>query len=393
MRKSSTAIFVFLIIVLASGFTQIIAQETKKTKQIKLLNNYGEIPFEDGKTIIEKVEFIGLDGDYEKYDETIGKMIRERDVSKALREQRADIVADTPFYGYKVSKLVKILREVIKSSGYINAKIEAYGELLAKNKMKLTISVERGLPIFVSEIRFEGNVFVTNQEFTADLKRCLGDGWYVFDKKKYEHFIQKCSRQLMFSKGFFKAKIHRVVPRIVSNSYVVTIGVNEGDRYRLGDLIIKGSKVFTPKEILKMSELISGEVADGKKIREFFQKDLKRIYEDEGYLEFDAWVDPSYVEPLAKGLDGFVNIEVEIAEGVAFKVAELNFLGVEEEKARELSNDFPVKVGEIFNKTKFEEGIKELNQTEKFLTLDSDLDTEMRLNPDKRELYLYIKLY
>ena len=105
------------------------------------MNNYGHIPFEDGKTLIAEVKFIGLDSDYEEYDETVGRPIPKSEFLKAFQEQRTNIIAGEKFYGYKVSKVVKAMREILSSKGYINAEVIAFGEILPKNQLNLVFSV------------------------------------------------------------------------------------------------------------------------------------------------------------------------------------------------------------------------------------------------------------
>ena len=81
--KAISTIFVF-----TAFFTfdadETYAQFAKTSPQIKILNNYGSIPFEDGKTVIAEVKFIGLDTDYEDYDEAIGKRIPESDLERVI---------------------------------------------------------------------------------------------------------------------------------------------------------------------------------------------------------------------------------------------------------------------------------------------------------------------
>jgi outer membrane protein assembly factor BamA len=231
-----TLIFVF-------SFTNIYAQQTSP-KQIKILHNYGHIPFEDGKTTIAEVKFVGFDSDYEQYDEAIGKKIPEKDFLKLLRESKATIDVDDKFQGSKVAKAVKVIKEGLLAYGYLNAEVIAYGEELPKNQMSLIFSVKRNFPAFVSEIRFDGNVNVTGAELVENLKECLDDR-KLFDARVYDYFAQKCSRTLLFSKGYFQAKIHSITPHLVSNSYVVEISIDEGIRFVYGTIKFEGAKIFS----------------------------------------------------------------------------------------------------------------------------------------------------
>ncbi len=371
--RSAKSILILFIFIFGLFFTQTKAQETKKPKQIKILNNYGEIPFEDGKTEIVDIRFFGLDSDYENYEAPIGQPIRERDIFRELKENRSFIKAGEKFHGYKVSKAVKAIRKFVNSSGYPEAEINAYGELLPENKMKLIISVERGTPILVSEIRFEGLEKLTNQELVTNLLGCLVDNWIVYDERRYEYCVQKHTRDYLSGKGFFQAKIRKVLPEKSQSSYIVKIFVNEGVRYRIGEIYIKNAKVFSQNEIIEMLGINVGDVANGTKIREFLFNDLKDKYADKGYIDFDVELNPQYIEPIAEGLDATVNIDITIYEGKQFKVGRINFKGISEEEEQRLRDLFVLKEGEIYSQSKFEEGLKKINSLKEFLPVGVDV--------------------
>ena len=376
--------FLFTVFVFAACFLFFIpgvyAQKQTSSKQIRILNNYGYIPFEDGKTVIADVVFTGLDSDYEQYDEAIGIIIRGSECYEMLEQQRATIKVDDKFHGYKVAKVVKLLREWLANYGYDRAEIIALGEVLPKNRMKLVFSVMRGELARVSEIRFDGNVNVSTQELVENFKNCIEDGWKIYDQRKYEYISRKCTLSLMFSKGFFQAKVKPPTRKRVENGYIVTIEIEEGVRYRYGEIKIKNATVFSEKEILEMLEQKSGDVANGKELQAFIYEKLKKVYGEKGYVLYNAEFDPEFVEPLAEGLDATVNVLITIDEGKAFQIGKIEFVGVDEETAKDLMEKFPLKKGEIFNQSKLEEGIKKINDTEEFYFIDEgsiELRTEI----------------
>lgn len=378
MKFSKTA-FTILLIIFGVNFIDINAQDEKspKPKQIKILNNYGHIPFEDGETTIAEVVFIGLDSDYEKYDETLGRPVPKSKVLNAIKEQRTNIIAGDKFYGYKVSKVVKILREILSANGYINPKVVAFGEMLPKNKMNLVFSVKRGLPAFVSEIRFEDIRNFTNEELVGILKPCLR-GKKVFDARHYEYCLQKDVRNFIFSKGYFQARIEQVTPRLVANSYILEIPVTEGVRFVYGSIEFKGASIFSEKQLFEMFGLKTGDVANGKYLQDFVFEKLKKEYGNRGYVLYDAEFVPTFIIPQAEGLDGIVNLIIDIDEGRQFKVESIDFSGIEKEEKIRLIKLLDIEEGEIYNHSKLEEGIKKINELIEFAPIDMDQHVESR---------------
>ena len=372
-----------IVLVLAFSFVQISAQNSKPAKYVRILNNYGAIPFEDGKTIISEIKFSGFDSEYEQYDETIGRVISEEDFLNYLRENRATINPDDLFYGYKVSKAAKLLREWLADYGYPKAETVALGELLPKNRMRLIFEIKRGLMIRVSEIRFDGNINITDEEYLSNFKQCSGKHWKIFERQKYKYFAQKCSLDLMRSKGYIQGEILSILPEMKNNYLVVKINLKEGVRYRIGEINFEGIKVFTKKELLEMLDIKSGDIVDAPKIRDFLYEKLKRIYEDRGYILFDGEFDHEFIEPQVEGLEGIVNFDITIDEGSQFKIGKIEFVGIPKIKISQdddtdLKDLFPLKEKEIFNRTKLEEGIKKLNESGKFYPIGVDKDVEIR---------------
>lgn len=389
--KFGKLILVGFFLISVSASSKNFAQPNDSPKLIRILNNYGRIPFEDGKTVVAEVKFVGLDIDDDD-SRTIAPKIFKSDALKVLLDNKVSINADDNFYGAKISKAVKSLKEWIKSSGYFDVKITAFGEELPKNRMNLVFNIEKREPTYVSQLRFDGNVNLTEEELTENFKKCSYDDWKIFNLRKYQFYTQKCSRQFLYSKGFFKAKIERIKPQTIGGYRIVTITVNEGIRYRYGNIKIEGATLFTEEKILEQGGLKTGEIADGTALQNFVYEKLRDLYADKGYVLYNAEFDPEFVEPQIAGLDAFVDVSITIDEGKCFSVDKIEFTGIGKEKAEDLKKTFPLKENEIFNKTKFETGIKEINASEKFYAIDKESDVEYVTNEDLGVFSIKIKV-
>ncbi|HMS39031.1 MAG TPA: POTRA domain-containing protein, partial [Pyrinomonadaceae bacterium] len=366
-------LFVFLFVFACLGV---------HAQQIKILNNYGEIPFEDGKTIIAEVIFIGLDSASAQTDEIAEISLTETEVLRILSDNQTTINAGETFYGYKVAKTVKAIREWLPTKGYDRAEVVAFGEQLPKSQMKLTFFIKRGDLARVSEIRFEGIKNVSNEELVADFRKCSGNSWEIFDGRKFLYYLRQCSLRLLFSKGYFQAKIGEPKLQLVSVGYIVTINISEGARFRYGKLKVQGASVFTEEEILDFIGIKKGEVANGKTLQVLIYENLKRIYADKGYISYDAEFQPTFNVPKKEGEDATVDLEFLIDEGRQFNLGKIEFGGVEKEKADELRRFFLIADGEIYNQSKIEEGLNKINELRAFQPIDFDTDVSIR---SKRE--------
>ena len=375
----------------AFSSVEIYAQDKKSPQKI-LLSKDKFSSFKEGETVIAEVKFTGLDSNCEDYDGNFEKSVYESDFLKLLRESRATISAEEKFNPRKIEKVIRLLKEWLAAEGYLKAGVVALGEELPKNQMNLVFSVKRNAMIHVSEIRFVGNKNIAGEEFAADFKECSGERWERFDKRRYDYYSQMCSLRLMFSKGYFQAKVKRVSPRVVDDNYVVTIEVEEGTRFLIGEIKFSGAKAFTEKELLEMCGQKTGDVADGKLLQSFVYEKLKKHYARKGFVLYNTEFEPKFIKPQIEGLDGIVNIQITIDEGKAFRLAKIDFTGVESSKTADLRKFLTIKDGEIFNQEEFEKGIEQINETKGFYLVDIDRDVEMRTDEENSEILITIKL-
>jgi outer membrane protein insertion porin family len=349
-------------------------------------------PFIQGKTIIAEVRFTGLDSEYEKYPDDVGHQVYERDLQTRLREKHAAIEAAEKFEPAKIEKVILLLKEWLTSEGYLKADVAALGKSLAGNRMLLIFSVNRQEPIRVSEIRFTGSRHISNEEFVADIKQRFGGDWQIFDRRRLEYYANKHSRALMFSKGFFEAKIKRVTPRLTRNSYVVTIEVDEGVRYRFGKITIDGAVAFSKKEIISKLGFESGDIADGRKMQATLFDTLKADYENKGYILYGAEFDVDFIKPEAEGLDGTVDIRITIDEGAQFRLDNIQVAGVEKDQVDEIKELLGLGKGEIFARSIFEKGVKKINETGKYYPIDPNRHVDIFTSEKSATVDLLIKL-
>ena len=373
-------IMVLIIVIPAIAIPQ--SPPAPSQHKLSLIKNDKSPLFLEGQTTIADIEFEGLDTDDEVYGFSMDDRLYRSDFISSINGNKSAAVVGEKFSIEKASTVLKLLKRWLFGKGYLKADVVAYGTKLPKNRMKLTFAVERGLPLDVPELNFVGNENVTDQEFIDDFKQCSRESWKRYDLRRYQYFSEKCSRKLLFSKGFFKAKIYDLRAKIFNDHYSVTFGIYEGPRYRWGEIKIGGNSVLSREDILEMLDVTPGDIANGELLQDLIYEKLKRTYADLGYVQYNAEFDPQLIEPKAEGADGVVNISILIDEGKKFSVGRIAFVGVDAEIGKILKNDFPIKEGDIFNQTKIESGVGEINKSDKFCELNMDADVEIRTDED-----------
>ena len=347
------------------------------------------VEFVDGETTVGEVEIIGLDAET---DQSIEHPVYASNFISQLRYERIGFVEDKTFSGYKVHLIAKKVREYLSEIGYEYAKVTALGMRLPENQTRLRFSVDRGPLIATKAIRFIGNERVSSAELEENLKGCLGEEWERYDRRRYDYFTQKCSRELFFSKGFFRARIIETKSEIRDGVRNVVVVLTEGPRYRLGKITIDGNQVFSDREILEFFGQKSGDIANGQDLKDFAFERLKQKYGELGYVHYNADFEPEYIEPKGGGSDGVVNILFTIDEGRPFKVRRIKIDGIEPEEGERLLADFPMKSGDLYVPGKLEKWAEAINTTGRFNWLDKDQHVQILSDEEAADVDLVISL-
>lgn len=244
----------------------------------------------------------------------------------------------------------------------------------------------------ISNIEFSGNVSISADELASNLKACLGRDWDVYNEAGYKHYSQKCTRRLMWSRGFLQAKVDDPLLRKVGDAYSLLVNVSEGKRFRWGTFTIDGAKAIPGRDILEQFGEKSGAIANGKRIEEFVFDQLKHEYDERGFIQFAAEYDPEFVASANDAEDGIVNFRITIDEGKRFSIRKIEFVGVDDTEATKLQKSFPLKKGDLFVRSQFEAGIRAINDLGRFEYVDQDRDVEVLVSEELGDVDLVVKI-
>jgi len=162
---------------------------------------------------------------------------------------------------------------------------------------------------------FEGNKVFSEEELLRITDPCLENSRPRV--RSDSEAIEYCLRRLklsMGSKGYLQAVVGPPREQEAENGLCLVVPINEGLRYRLGEVKIEGSKLFTSAQILEMLTLKTGDIADVESLSEWLNERVKKKYADFGYIQYS--VDPEPKLHLKTGeQEGIVDLVVTIDEG------------------------------------------------------------------------------
>ncbi|MGI8812694.1 MAG: outer membrane protein assembly factor BamA [Pyrinomonadaceae bacterium] len=358
--------------------------------------------------IIRDLQFTGL------------KVVQESDVLKAFREKRVGVAKESVYDPVKSRNAVRILRELLASKGYPNAKVDVKEEEVSATSIALTFAIEAGNRSRIIDIDFQGNEHFSDGELnnalvlvkeTGLISRFKGQD--ILDLQKLQYDLQKNVRSYMFSKGYFQARIGEpevvglgvkrtdFIPLITlplplisskDDTLKIIVPVTEGKIFRVGTLKVEGNSIFSEQQVLSYIGLKTGDIANGKRLQDAVYENLKKVYGSQGFVLYNAEFEPDFKDNPANPNEGIVDVKISIDEGKQFTLRRLEFTGNTFTRDRVLRREFLLNEGDIYNQNYLDISVVRLNQTQYFDPIDKDQDVEIRTDEEQGDVDLVVKV-
>ncbi|MFH4316869.1 POTRA domain-containing protein, partial [Acinetobacter baumannii] len=88
-----------------------------------------------------------------------------------------------------------------------------------------------------------------------------------------------------------------------------------GKIYRIGDIKIEGNSILSEQYIQNVIGLNKGDIANGERIGKAIYEDLKRVYGTQGFLQYEAELEPSFRDNPQNPNEGIADFTIKITEG------------------------------------------------------------------------------
>ena len=348
------------------------------------------------------------------------KVIAESDILKEFREKRIGIAKESLYDPVKARNGTRVLREMLASKGYPNAKVEFKDEEVSATSIALTFNIDQGNRSRIVEIEFDGLQHFKAGELRNQLLLVKQTGLVsrvkgmdILDLKKLQYDLGKNVRAYMASKGYFQARIgdpevvglgyKRTGPPLIGNFPIpiltsmddtlkVKVPVTEGKIYRVGELKVEGNSIFSEADILRYIGLKKGEIADGKRLQDAVYDDLKKVYGAQGFVNYSGEYEPEFKDSPKNPNEGIIDLTLRIDEGKQFTLRRLEFTGNTFTRDKVMRREFLLNEGDIYNQNFLDISVARLNQTQYFDPIDKDQDVEIRTDEEKGDVDLIVKV-
>ncbi|HEV2852284.1 MAG TPA: outer membrane protein assembly factor BamA [Thermoanaerobaculia bacterium] len=334
------------------------------------------------RPLLRSIEYEGL------------KRISKTDLQDKLTTQRVHVREGEPLSLGELQRVKTVIQDMYAEKGYRFATAQYSVTDLGPNEKKVVFTVDEGNRVRISDINFEGNTVFNDLRLRWSMKKTKETGLVtrfnkkdIYDPAKLQEDLDKV-RELYKGAGYKnvvigdpKVEVRALNPNAASpgdqkRRMFLTIPIEEGERWKFGQVTIEGNEIYTDQALLRAFEHKTGGWLRSKVVDDGV-KQITDLYHNTGYIF--ARVDPELVEREGRVAD----VVVHVREGDQFKVGRIEFQGNDRTKDKVLRRELRLYEGGLMNVTAIRNSVLKVNQLGYFKLneedpVEIDTDTEQK---------------
>lgn len=250
---------------------------------------------------------------------------------EALREKSV-IKEGNPLFLPKIQEEKNRLISFYKDEGYYFVEVEPKIE-----GETVIFEIKEHDKIKIKNIRFFGNKAFPSWRLKWKIKTGKGD---PLREEKLDEDIERLY-QFYKENGYAMVSIEKPKISFEKKGIIVDITINEGSKYKIGKISLKGNTVFSEDEIMKVVKVKELDDYNIKALEESFQN-IARLYYDKGYVS--AGIIPDEVFDFRKKM---VSYNIYIDEGEISYIERITISGNTKTKEHVIRRELLIKEGDI----------------------------------------------
>ena len=327
--------------------------------------------------VVEKpvIQSIIISGTDELKEETVQEVITTKEQS----------ILNT----LQINKDKEALLQLYKTKGYYNTEVSPEITFPTDDRAVVEFVITEGPKIYIKEITFEGNNTFADDEL-EDVIETNTKGWFSWFTESglldFDKLNQDTGRIYNFygNNGFLETKIGDPIVRQEEEWLYITFVIEEGPRFRVGEVDVQGDLLIEREALLAKLELPEMEYVS----REVLRNDVLTItdvYAEQGYAnanirpQFDTSAD-----------NQFINVMINIEKGELVYINRISIMGNTRTRDNVIRRELRVEEGGIFNAKAMRDSIQKLQFLDFFeevsITPEQSFDTStVDLSVDVKE--------
>jgi len=359
-----------------TGYFEDIRFEREQTAKGWLIHVYVK-----ERPTIREIDYVGLNS------------VSKSDVLDRFKEAKVGLSPESQYDPTKVKKAEVTIKELLSEHGRQFANVKTEVHPIPPAAVSITFVVKEGPKVKVGKIIFQGNAHVKSRVLRAAMKNLKPIGLphsiflenlfsKTYDATKLEEDTERVRAEYQ-NRGYFKALVadpktvihdtgHKgfhipLVQAGPGKAIDITMPIEEGDRYTLGEITFKGNKAIANTKALRaVFPIKDGDIFDRSKIAKGLES-LRKAYGQIGFINFTSIPDTRFDETKKQ-----VFLDIDLDEGKQFMVRRIEFAGNTTTRDKVIRREIILEEGQVYNQQLWEVSLQRLNQLGYFEQLKPD---------------------
>ena len=302
-----------------------------------------------------------------------------------------EIKPNTIFSQKDLQKSVKKVKKLYADEGYYLAEVTGDISLRSDTELNVIFRVKEGDKVLIKEIRFEGNKAFKAKKLKKAMETSekwifswlTGAGTYKEEALKNDMALLT---ELYMNDGYINVKIGEPKVELTPDRKAlrVTIGITEGEQYRIGKLDFKGDLLENRDVLFGKLKEKSGDIFNRSSLRaDIFT--LTDFYADKGY----AFANVAPITELNRE-QRIIDISFDLEKGEKVNIDRINITGNTKSRDKVVRRELRLAEGELYSSTALKRSKQNLMNTGFFeeanlVTAKGSASNKLDLNVDVKE--------
>ena len=370
-------------------YSKVLLQTSKKNLTASNLFSNIEISFLNGEIDIKLTENPTIKWfDIKGYKED--KVLNESIISEI--RQNFKLGLGNIFIKRNFDSFLSNLKKLYQDNAFYESKIKVKTSQDAQNRIGIEINIDEGEQALIGKFLISGNTFFDYEEINELFDMGEPDFFLLnyftendhFDKNKFDAGIQSVINKYV-SEGFLDIQIgeSNVEYDKNSNSIVISIHLEEGGRYKVGEFKIIGDTTNLSRDfLLSKIKLDHGSFFRRNIIIEGIE-DIRKTFQDigYGYVKIDS--------KIRKKDNNILDVDISIDLDKKIYVSRIDITGNTRTQDDVIRRKFKIEEGGLYSKKEIDESINSIKRLGYFSNVEFEIRRRIE-DEDKADIFIKV---
>jgi outer membrane protein insertion porin family len=313
-----------------------------------------------------------------------------KEISVDKVREAVEIKPNTIYSLKDLQKSIKKVKKLYADDGYYLAEVEGTTSKRTETELDVVFKIKEGKKVLIKTISFDGNHAFPDKKLRKAMETTTewmfswltGGGTYKDEVLKNDVLLLT---ELYMNNGYANVKIGEPQVELLSDKtgLKVSIGITEGEQFKLGTLGFKGDLLETSDVLMKKLKEKSGELFSRANLRaDVFT--LTDLYADKGFAFANVTPQTRF-----NAENHTIDITFEMDKGEKVHIDRINVTGNTKSRDKVIRREMRIDEGDLFSSTSLKKSKQNLMNTGYFE--EANITTVKGNAPDKLDINVEVK--